>query len=69
MANDFFNFLIIYLILVIMFTIIGNLNFVFVCQEYSTLFGSFITILDSSMGNYDFGIFDNIDDGGKRAFG
>lgn len=54
MANDFINFLIIYLILIIMFAIVGNLNFLFYCPGYSSLFTAFITIMDASMGNYDF---------------
>ena len=56
MANDFINFMVIYALLLIMFSLIGNLNFLFYCPEYETLFNSFITLLDSSMGNYDFGV-------------
>ena len=69
MANDFINFLIIYIVLVIMFSILGNLNFIYVCPEYSTFFDSLMVILDSSMGNYDFGIFSPVDDVGMRYFG
>ena len=62
MAQDFVNFMIIYLILVIMFSIIANLNFLFDCPAYATLFDSLMTILDSSMGNYDFSVFDDVED-------
>ena len=40
-----------------MFSIVGNLNFIFEVKEFQTLFNSLITVLDSSMGNYDFDIF------------
>ena len=69
MAGDFLNFMIIYLILVVMFAIVGNLNFLFECPAYSTLFDSLITILDSSMGNYDFGVFDETEDPAIKDFG
>ena len=62
MASDFLNFLIIYVVLLIMFVCIGNLNFLFYCEDLSTPFDSFITMVDGSMGNYDFGIFEGIDD-------
>ena len=52
------NFLIIYFVLLIMFSITFNLNFVFLCEEYASLFSSFVVLMDSSMGNYDFTIFD-----------
>lgn len=62
MASDFLNFLIIYIVLLVMFVSIGNLNFLFYCADLSTPFDTFITMVDGSMGNYDFGIFDDIDD-------
>lgn len=62
MAGDFINFLIIYIILLMMFSIVGNLNFLFYCPDYGSLFASFVTMMDASMGNYDFEIFDAIDD-------
>ena len=62
MAGDFINFLIIYIILLMMFSIVGNLNFLFYAPEYGSLFSSFVTMMDASMGNYDFEIFDAIDD-------
>jgi hypothetical protein len=58
MANDFLNFILIYLVLVLMFTIVANLMFLFYCPEFATLFDSLITLIDSSMGNYSFSVFD-----------
>ena len=69
MANDFINFLIIYLILISMFAIVGNLNFLFYCDKYSTLFKAFITIIDASMGNFDFSQFDDIDNPALKNIG
>jgi len=61
MANDFINFMVIYVLLLIMFSIVGNLNFLFDCPEFATLFDSFIVLMDSSMGNYDFGVMAQIE--------
>ena len=58
MANDFLNFILIYLVLVLMFTIVANLIFLFECPEFVTLFDSLITLVDCSMGNYSFSTFD-----------
>ena len=44
MASDFMNFILIYLILVIMFSIIGNLNFHFEIPEFSTFFDSLMRL-------------------------
>lgn len=63
------NFLIIYIVLITMFALVGNLNFIFKCTDFSTPFNSLITIIDGSMGNYDFGIFDGIDESGLRNTG
>jgi len=62
MAGDFFNFVILYVILIIMFGIIGNLNFlVYLQKEYGQLFGSVLTVLDASIGNYSFELFKSIE--------
>ena len=69
MGDDFVNFIVMYFILVMMFSIIANINYMFVCPEYSTLFGSLMIILDSSMGNYDFSIFEQIEDSNVKNYG
>lgn len=55
------NFIILYAILLIMFAIIGNLNFLLELNEYKGIFESLITVLDASIGNYDFTLFDKIE--------
>lgn len=44
-----------------MFAIIGNLNFLLELSEYKGIFESLITVLDASIGNYDFTLFDQIE--------
>lgn len=61
MAGDFFNFVVLYSIMIIMFGVVGNLNFaVTLPQEFGKLFTSIITVLDASIGNYSFDIFKKI---------
>ena len=62
MGNDFLNFLTIYVILIIMFVIVGNINFLLYCEEFGSLFTSLVTVLDASMGNFEFSLFDSIDE-------
>jgi hypothetical protein len=62
MGGDFLNFLTIYVILITMFAIIGNINFVLYCDEFSGLFASLATILDASMGNFEFSLFEPLED-------
>jgi hypothetical protein len=61
MAGDYINFLFIYFVLVVMFSIIGNLNFVN-ASSFGTLFDSTMTMMDASMGNFDFSIWEEIED-------
>jgi len=52
-----------------MFSIVANLNFLFDSPNYATLFDSLMTILDSSMGNYDFAVFSDVENPTQRDFG
>ena len=59
MTKDFLNFLIIYAILIIMFSIVGNLLFIIeIPKHYGSLFESILTIFDASLGNYSFTVFE-----------
>lgn len=53
MLQDFVNFFIMYIILLVMFAIVGNMNFLFELEEYNGMFQSILTIIDTSIGNYD----------------
>ena len=57
MFSDFGNFFALYFILVIMFAIIGNANFVQSLDKFKGMFESCMTILDASIGNYSFNDF------------
>lgn len=45
-----------------MFVLVGNLNFVYHSEEFSTPFDAMIIMVDSSMGNFDFEIFSEVED-------
>ena len=68
MAKDFGNFLLIYLILLLMFCLVGNYNFVFSVYEFGSLFDSLMLLIDSSMGNYDFSVCEQIEDDLEEDF-
>jgi hypothetical protein len=69
MFDDFINFLILYFLLAIMFTTIANLNFIYTLAEFQGLFESFLTITDASLGNFNFEMFEAVNDEGLRLFG
>ena len=54
MMLDFFNFCILYFMLTIMFALIGNINFLYEIKQYSGLFSSILSVIDTSLGNFDF---------------
>lgn len=60
MLGDFVNFVILYTIIVMMFAIVGNINFIFDLKEFDGVFQSCITVIDASIGNYDFELFKTI---------
>lgn len=62
MGGDFLNFLVIFVILITMFTIIGNINFVLYCPEFSGLFASLATLFDAALGNFGFDLFEPLAD-------
>ena len=69
MFDDFLNFLVLYFLLAIMFTTIANLNFIYTLVEFQGLFESFLTITDASLGNFNFEMFEAVNDDGLRLFG
>ena len=54
MVIDFINYCILYFILVLMFTLLGNINYLLFMPRYQGFLNSFITVIDASIGNYDF---------------
>jgi UDP-N-acetylmuramyl pentapeptide phosphotransferase/UDP-N-acetylglucosamine-1-phosphate transferase len=54
MSRDFYNFFLLYVLLTLMFAIVGNINFLFDLREYKDFFSSILTVIDASLGNYSF---------------
>ena len=69
MLTDFGSFFAIYLILLIMFAIVGNMCFIQYLDQYRGSFQSILTIVDASLGNYDLNVYGNIRDPTTRLFG
>jgi hypothetical protein len=57
MNTNFFNFFVLYFIMAIMLTLIGNLNFLLVLPQFSNFFNSILTVFDTSLFNYQFDLF------------
>ena len=62
MGTEFVNFLIFYLILTLMFVMIGNIMFMYYCDTYSSIFNAWTTVTNASMGNFTFTDFDQINE-------
>lgn len=62
MMLDFYNFSKVYFIMLIMFAILGNINFLLFIYEYKDLFHSVLNVFDVSLGNYAFDKFNLIED-------
>ena len=52
-----------------MFATIGNMNFIYELKEYEGLFASVLTVIDASPGNFQFNIFEGVQDEGMQLFG
>jgi len=59
MAKDFSNFLILFMLLVITFATIGNFNFILL-PEFEGFLPSVFTVFNTSLGNFDLKIFDEL---------
>jgi hypothetical protein len=62
MMQDFQNFFVLYALLTLMFSLIGNINFKYYSPEYLTFFDSIFAVINASLGNYSFKTFDTITD-------
>jgi hypothetical protein len=69
MMNDFWNFFVIFVMLTMMFAVIGNINFLYTIEEYHGLFPSVLTVFDAAIGNYDFKVFDQIHSESQKLMG
>lgn len=69
MVQDFCNFIVMYTIMCIMFALVGNINFLYDVQDFHSFFNSILTVIDSSIGNFNFLIFDTMRDSYMQTFG
>lgn len=60
MGIDFFNFLVLYMILTLMFSTMGSSYFVFYLKEFESFFSAVLTVLDISISNFNFDMFEHI---------
>ena len=54
MGTEFLNFFIFYILLNLMYIMIGNTIFIFECLEFSSLFNAWVTIVNAGMGTFSF---------------
>lgn len=69
MQKDFFNYTLLFILLTIMFSIVGNINFLYELREFDSFTNSILTVIDASVGNFDTKIFDSITDENLRLIG
>lgn len=69
MVKDFFNFTIIMALVLIMFAIVGNINFVLYTDRFDTIMRSVRAIFDAAINNYNLDVFDEISDPTLRNIG
>jgi len=69
MTSDFLNFTILYTLLFVSFALIGNINFMDKVPDFENIFTSSLTVINASIGNYNFEIFDKVNDPTMRTFG
>lgn len=69
MLQDFFNFVILYFILTIMFALVGNINFLYDVDSFNSFFNAILTVIDACLGNFDFEIFNNVREPSMQLFG
>jgi hypothetical protein len=62
MAKDFWNFFLLYAMITIMFSIVGNLNLLIYLNNFKDFFSSILTVIDTAVGNYSFDAFQVIPD-------
>mmetsp|Transcript_12344 Transcript_12344/g.19176 ORF Transcript_12344/g.19176 Transcript_12344/m.19176 type:complete len:141 (-) Transcript_12344:1588-2010(-) len=58
MSTDLVNFCLLYIVLTLMFTLLGNINYLVFMPEYEGFFNSLITVVDASIGKYSFKSFE-----------
>ena len=65
METDFINFTKLYGLIILMFTLIGQINFGFDLKDYKNLWLAFIKVLKTSIGGYEFDKYKDFADNDK----
>ena len=69
MVMDFFNYTLLFVLLTLMFSIVGNINFIYDLPEFETFTNSVLTVIDASVGNFNTEIFVTLKDPNMRLVG
>ena len=69
MQTDFFNYTLLFVLLTIMFSIVGNINFLYELREFDSFTNAILTVIDASVGNFDTKLFEAIADENLRLIG
>jgi len=69
MSTDFLNYMILSIMIIVMFALVGNINFIHDVESFKDFFTSVLTVIDFSTGNFDFGIFDTSQTEGLKLLG
>jgi len=67
MTKDFGSFVILYCIICLGFALVGNINFVSESNKFETFMEAILTVVDTSLGNFNFSLNDleETEDGGE----
>ena len=69
MQQDFINFTVLYCLIILVFGIVGNINFIYDLNEFEGMFESILTVVDASLGNYNLDTYNKINDKLMRNLG
>ena len=69
MQTDFFNYTLLFILLTIMFSIVGNINFLYELRDFDSFTNAILTVIDASVGNFDTKMFEVIKDENLRLIG
>jgi hypothetical protein len=69
MVMDFFNYTLLFILLTIMFSIVGNINFIYDLKEFENFTNSVLTVIDASVGNFDTQMFSQLRDPNMAVVG
>lgn len=69
MVMDFFNYTLLFILLTVMFSIVGNINFIYDLKEFENFTNSVLTVIDASVGNFDTQMFSQLRDPNMAVVG